>query len=311
MILRLGAVSADVRVRFFDGRENRAEVDAVGFPVVDGFLHLERVHATDHFVDGSEAQRGHNLACFLGNHKQIVDDVLGIAGEFFAQLRILRGDADGAGVEVALAHHNAAHRDERRSGETHFLRAEQRGDNHVTAGLETAVGLQHHAAAKIVEYQRLVRLGNAKFPRQAGVLDAGERRRASAAGCAGNQNVIRVRLGHARGDGAHAHLGHELHTHTRGAVGVFEVVNELRQILDGINIVMRRRTDQAHAGSGVANARNGFIHLAPGQLAAFTGLCALGNFDLQLIGVGEVPYVHPEPPRGHLLDGRALGIAVG
>ena len=60
--------------------------------------------------------------------REEVDDVLGLAGELLAQLRILRGDADRAGVEMADAHHDAAERDQRRGGEAELLGAEQRGD---------------------------------------------------------------------------------------------------------------------------------------------------------------------------------------
>ena len=147
--------------------------------------------------------------------------MLRITCKFFAQLRILRGDADGAGVEVTLAHHNTAHRDERCGGETHLFGTEQRGNDHVATGLEPAVGLEHHAATEVVENQRLMRLGNAQFPRQAGVFNTRQRGCTSTPGFAGNQNVIRVSLGHAGGDRAHTHFGHELYAHARGAVGVF------------------------------------------------------------------------------------------
>ena len=212
---------------------------------------------------------------------------------------------------MALAHHDATHRNERCGGETHLLSPEQRGDHHVAAGLESAIGLQHYAAAQVVENQRLVRLSNAQLPRQTGVFDTGQRRSARAAGFAGDQNVIRLGLGHARGNRAHTHFGHELHAHARGTVGVLKVVNQLRQILNGINIVMRRRTDEAHAGRAMANARDGIIDLAAGQLAALAGLGALGNFDLQLVGIGEVPDGHAKSARGNLLNRRALGVAIG
>ena len=65
----------------------------------------------------------------------------GCAGEARAQDRVLRGDADRAGIQVALAHHDAAHGDERRGGEAEFFGAEQRGDDDVAAGLQLAVGL--------------------------------------------------------------------------------------------------------------------------------------------------------------------------
>jgi hypothetical protein len=50
------------------------------------------------------------------------------------------------------------------------------------------------------------------------------------------------------GDGADADLGHELHADAREAVAVLQVVDQLRQVLDRIDVVVRRRGDEAHAG---------------------------------------------------------------
>ena len=74
------------------------------------------------------AERGHHLAHFLGDEEEVVDDVLGLAGEALAQHRVLRGDADRAGVEVALAHHDAAGGDQRRGREAELVGAEQGAD---------------------------------------------------------------------------------------------------------------------------------------------------------------------------------------
>ena len=63
-----------------------------------------------------------------GDEAHEVDDVLRVAGELLAQLRVLRRDADRAGVEVADAHHDAAERDQRRRREAELLGAEQRAD---------------------------------------------------------------------------------------------------------------------------------------------------------------------------------------
>jgi hypothetical protein len=73
----------------------------------------------------------------------------GFAGEFLAQLRVLGGNAHRAGVHVADAHHDAAQRHQRRGGKAELLGAQQRGDRHVAAGLELAVGLDHDAAAQV------------------------------------------------------------------------------------------------------------------------------------------------------------------
>src|SRR5690606_1027735 len=77
-----------------------------------------------------------------------------------------------------------------------------------------------------------------------------------------------------------------------------------------VDIVVRRRTDQADAGRGVTDAGDVVVHLAARQLAAFAGLGALGYLDLQLIGIGQIPDGDAEAARGDLLDGRALGVAI-
>ena len=146
-------------------------------------VHVDLLDAAHHLVDGLEAQLGHVLAHLLGDEEEVVDDVLGRAAEARAQHRVLRGDADRAGVQVALAHHDAAHGDERHGGKAELFRAEQRGNHDVAAGLQLAVGLHADAAAQIVQEQDLLRLGQAQLPGQAGVLDGTERRCAGARRC--------------------------------------------------------------------------------------------------------------------------------
>ena len=47
-----------------------------------------------------------------------------------------------------------------------------------------------------------------------------------------------------------------------------QVVDQLRQVLDGVDVVVRRRADEAHARRAVARARNVALHLAARQLPA-------------------------------------------
>ena len=116
-------------------------------------------------LERAEAQLRHDLAQLLGDEEEVVDDVLGLAGEALAQHRVLRRDADRAGVEMALAHHDAAGGDQRRGGEAELVGAEQRADRDVAAGAQAAVDLHRDAAAQAVEHQRLLRLGEADLPR--------------------------------------------------------------------------------------------------------------------------------------------------
>ncbi len=317
VILHIDAAAGDAARR---GRrvEDGREIDPFGFflserllwPMIDIATLFEHIDAADHLVEGAEAHLRHVAAHLFGDEEEEIDDVLGRAGELGAQGRVLRGDADGAGVEVALAHHDAAQGDQRRGGEAELFGAEQGGDGDVAAGLEFAIGLEADAAAQIVHDQDLLGFGQAEFPRDAGVLDGTERRSAGAAGIAGDEDGVGVRFGDAGGDGADADFGDQLDGDARLGIDVLQIVDELREIFDGVNIVVRRRRDEADAGDGVAHARDDVIDFVAGKLAAFAGLGALGHFDLQLVGIDQVIGGDAEAAGGDLLDGGAAAIIV-
>jgi hypothetical protein len=126
---------------------------------------IEQLDVADGLLEGAEAQLGEQLADLLGDELEEVLDELGLAGEAGAELGVLGGDADRAGVEVADAHHDAARHHEGRGGETELLGAEQRRDDHVAAGLQLTVDLHDDAVAQAVEQQRLLGLGQAELPR--------------------------------------------------------------------------------------------------------------------------------------------------
>src|ERR1700726_3265710 len=153
-------------------------------------------------------------------------------------------------------------------------------------------------------------LGEPDLPRRAGMLYRGERRGAGAALVAGDGDVVGTRLGHAGGDGADADFGDELYGDVAVGIDVLQVEDQLRQILDRIDIVMRRRRNQAHARRRMAHLGDGLVDLIAGQLAAFAGLGALGDLDLHHVGIDQVLGGDAEAPRGYLLDRRAHGIAV-
>ncbi len=259
VVLRLRAAAPHV-ARHRRIVEHRGEIDPLRLPVLHVRALREAIHAANHFVDFSEAQFRHDQAQVFGNVEQEINHVLGLAREFLAQLRILRRDAHRASIQVAFAHHDAAHGDQRRGGKSEFLGAQQRGDRDVAPGLQLAVHLHAHAAAQIVHHQDLLRLGKPEFPGNSRVADRADRRSAGPAIVAADEDHIGMRLGHARRHGAHAHFGHELHGNSRLRIDIFQIENQLRQILDRINIVMRRRRNQAHAGDRVAHAGDHVVH---------------------------------------------------
>jgi hypothetical protein len=125
---------------------------------------VSSLDVADGLLERAEAELGQQLAHLLGDEEHEVSTNSGLPAEAGAQLGVLGGDADRAGVEVADAHHDAARHDQRRGGEAELLGAEQRGDHDVAAGLQLAVGLHDDAVAQAVEQQRLLGLGEAELP---------------------------------------------------------------------------------------------------------------------------------------------------
>ena len=215
------------------------------------------------------------------------------------------------GVEVALAGHVAADRDERRRPERELLGAEERGDEQVAPGLEAAVGAQRDPVAQVVAQQDLVDLGQAELPRRPDVLDRRQRRGAGPAGVAGQVDVRGARPWRRPRRSSRPRGSATSLTPIRAPrVDRAQVGDELGEVLDRVDVVVRRRADVALAGLAAAEGGDVGRRLAPGELAALAGLRALGDLDLELVGAGEVRGGHPEPCRGDLLDPRVVAAAV-
>jgi len=200
------------------------------------------------------------------------------------------------------AHHDTAEHDERRGRKAVLLGAEQRGDDDVAAGHQLAVRFENDAVAQTVKKQRLMRFRKPQFPRQAGMFDAGARRGTGTSVVTADQNHVRSALRHARCDRADADRGDELDVDFRARICVFQVENQFGQVLDRINIVMRRRRNQADAGRRTATFRDPRIHFFPRQLAAFARLGALCDFDLDFVGIHEIMNRDAEAAGRNLFD---------
>ena len=308
MILRFHLTTRNV------GRHGRVvehprEIQPLRLPVFDAASHVQKLRATDQLVEGAHPQLRHQLAHFIGHEEEVVHHVLGLAGETAAQHRILRGHAHRAGVEVTLAHHDAALGHQRCRGKAEFIGPQDAADHHVASGLHLTIGLDAYPAAQAVEHQRLLRFGKPQLPRRAGMLERRQRAGARAAIVAGNGDVVRLGLGDTRGHRAHAHFRHQLHRNGGAVVGVLQVMDELGNVLDGIDVVVRRRRDESHARHRAAQPCDVVADLVAGQLPALARLGALRHLDLDLVGRGQVFGGDAEAPGCHLLDARAQRVA--
>ena len=90
--------------------------------------------------------------------------MLWLTGKALAQLRVLSGDANRAGVEVTLTHHQAAFSDQRCGGKAYFVSTEHSRDHYVAACSYAAVRLYSNTAAQTVHNEGLVGFSKADFP---------------------------------------------------------------------------------------------------------------------------------------------------
>src|SRR5690606_36592690 len=126
-----------------------------------------------------------------------------------------------------------------------------------------------------------------------------------------DRHVIGTRLGNTRGDRADTDFRDQLDRDARRRVHVLKIVDQLRQVLDRVDVVVRRRADEADARRRMARLADDLVDLVTRQLAAFAGLCARGHLDLDVVGVDQVFGRDAAAARGDLLDRRAHRTAVG
>ena len=146
------------------------------------------------------------------------------------------------------------------------------------------VCLQGNALAQVVAAEHLMRFGQPDFPGQTRVVNAARRRGPGAALAAGDENALGPGLGHAAGDGAHAAGGNQLDGDARLFVGALQVIDQFGQVLNGVDVVVRRRGDEGDARRGAARPGHVPGDLCPRQVSALAGFRALGHLNLDLLG---------------------------
>ena len=95
------------------------------------------------------------------------------------------------------------------------------------------------------------------------MLDGGHGTGSRTTVVSGNDNMVGLGFGHTRGHRAHTRFTDEFHRNIRFSVGTLEVIDELSQILNRIDVVVRRRRDQPHAGHRIAQFSDVLGHFVP------------------------------------------------
>ena len=120
-----------------------------------------------------------------------------------------------------------------------------------------------------------------------------------------------LRLRDTRRDRADTRARDQLHADRRGRVDLLQVVDQLREVFDRIDVVMRRRRNQRHARRRVTQTRDQIGDLRPRQLPAFAGLGPLRDLDFELAAIRQIFGRNAEAARRDLLDRRGCIVAIG
>lgn len=133
----------------------------------------EAVVPASEFAEGADTELRKAVADFFSERAEISDDHFGLAVETSTELFVLRRDPDGAGVEMALAGHDAADGEERGGAEAEFVGAEKSANDDVAREFQAAVNAKRDAGAEAGADERVVCFAQTDFPRKAGVFDRG------------------------------------------------------------------------------------------------------------------------------------------
>ena len=142
---------------------------------------------------------------------------------------------------MTLADHDTAHGDERRGADTIFLSAQHGRHDNVAARAKATIRTQSNLIPEVVQREHLMGFGKADLPWKARKLDRGLRGGARTADIACDQDDIGLRLRDTGSDRANARASNKLNADAGHRVDLFQVIDELSEVLDRIDVVVRWR----------------------------------------------------------------------
>ena len=99
VVLRANTVRSGAGTHLPSGLEDGGKIKVSGLRRATLLVNLQHVGATNHLVDGTEAELGHDSTEIFREVVEEVDHLLGLAGKLGAKLRVLGGDTDRASVD--------------------------------------------------------------------------------------------------------------------------------------------------------------------------------------------------------------------
>ena len=206
----------------------------------------------------------------------------------------------------------AAHCQQSRGADVACVRAERDGLEQIGGVADGASDNDRNLITDALITQALINSSQRQLDRDADVVADAGRSCAGAAAVAVDTDDVCTRAGHAGSDCCYIIYGCNL-DHNRLLIfgSLLQRVNQLTQVLDGVDIMMRRRRDRVRAlrdHTGLGDIR---ANLESGQMAADTRFCALTHLDFDSSTGFEVILMYAETAGCNLHDGmRAVLVEV-
>ena len=155
-----------------------------------------------------------------------------------------------------------------------------------------------------------MRFHKSQLPRQSGMVDGSTRRSTGTAVITADKHNIGTGLNYTGSNRTDTHLTYQLDADAGTRISILQVVNQLGQIFNRIDIMMRRRRNQTNACRCTAAFGNPGINLAARQLSAFTGFSTLRNFNLDFIRINKIIAGYAKTAAGNLLNCATLAVTI-
>ena len=234
----------------------RSNLALNGLAELGGRSDFQQVRTPDQIIELANPQLSHELTHFFTDGIKEGHNVFRFTPEFESKLILLGRHPNRTGVQVAHSEHGTAGSNQRSGSKVEFFSSQQGTHDDVSPCLEATIGSEHHPGAQIIEHEGLLCFSKTQLERHTRILDRALRRGPGSTVIATDENHIGKRLGNTGSNGSDSGASHEFDTHLGARIDLFEVVNELRQIFDRVNIVVRWRRNQGDTRSTVSQSGN-------------------------------------------------------
>ncbi len=156
-------------------------------------------------------------------------------------MRILCRNPYPTGIEVADTQHHTADNDQRTRTEGILLGTEDRRFDDIECRFESTVCFQRNLSSEVVGFEGIMRLKESEFPRVTRKTDRTDRCGTCTAVPAGDDDLVGIGFRHTGCNGSDTGSRYEFDRDLRIRINLLHIEDQLCQIFDGIDIMVRRR----------------------------------------------------------------------